>query len=163
MVVKQILYKGKVFSVMLDNKDEGLYNQHVWHLSKQGNFLYVEAWVGNKRITLHRLLLGFPMSHTDHKNGNTLDNRRRNLRECTHAQNQWNRQFSSGRSKYKGVSWCSSTNKWKVRVKKNRKEYWVGRFDSETEAAKEYDKKAVELFGSFARLNFPCFYFKDIV
>ena len=38
---------------------------------------------------------------------------------------------------------------------KNGRAYGLGSFESETEGARVYDEKAIELFGEFARLNLP--------
>jgi len=58
-------------------------------------------------------------------------------------------------SKYVGVSLKRSNLKWLATITKNRKGYSLGTFDSEIEAAKAYDKKALELYGENAKLNFP--------
>lgn len=96
----------------------------------------------------------------DHWNGNALDNRRQNLRECTPAQNIWN----TGRRRdatthFKGVSqtryptarFCA---RWRAQIKVNGKNIWLGRFNSEEEAARAYDEAAKKYHGEFARLNF---------
>ena len=55
--------------------------------------------------------------------------------------------------KYKGVYWDQSNKKYKTFITSEGKDYWIGRFKSEKEAALAYNKKAVELFGKFAKLN----------
>jgi hypothetical protein len=52
-----------------------------------------------------------------------------------------------GTSKYKGVYWDKFRNKWNSRISHNHKTIHVGRFDSEKEAAKQYDLAAVKLYG----------------
>ena len=85
----------------------------------------------------------------DHKNGDPLDNRRKNLRVCTHRQNcQGRRPNKNCLSKYKGVSWFKG--KWTAMI--NQK--YLGRFDNEINAAKAYDEKAKELYGEYAYINF---------
>lgn len=90
----------------------------------------------------------------DHINGDPFDNRKCNLRFCTKAQNAMNSNpRKTGTSKYKGVSKCVITNKWRARLHLDDKDYWLGRFKTEEEAAIAYNKKATELFGEFALLN----------
>lgn len=58
-------------------------------------------------------------------------------------------------SPYRGVSWCSNVGKWRVQVcSPKRKSNHVGLFENEIEAAKAYDRVALEEFGEFASLNF---------
>jgi hypothetical protein len=108
---------------------------------------------------LHRYLLNFPKDmEVDHINGNTLDNRRENLRICTSRQNTYNmgsRKNSS--SKYKGVSFMNNCKRWRACAHKQIDKYTTiykrGTFDTEKEAATKYNEWAIELFGEFARLN----------
>jgi hypothetical protein len=57
-------------------------------------------------------------------------------------------------SKYIGVSFDKARNKWTVRILINGKPKSLGRFDSEIEAAKIYDKYALLYYGDKAKLNF---------
>ena len=66
---------------------------------------------------MHRLILGLtdPAVHTDHINGDGLDNHRANLRVCSHAENMRNsRKRVNNKSGFKGVSWNKAKGKWKV-------------------------------------------------
>lgn len=93
--------------------------------------------------------------NTDHINGNGLDNRRKNIRICTQSQNCQNRRIIYGTaSKYKGVSWFRPTGKWRATIKNKRKSISLGYFEKEINAALMYDRKAKELFGEFANVNF---------
>lgn len=101
---------------------------------------------------MHRYIMNAPDDMVvDHINGNPLDNRKSNLRICTHHQNLMNRS-ANNTSNYKGVR--PSKNSWSSRITYNCKEYHLGTFSTEEEAARAYDAKARELFGEFARLNF---------
>jgi len=88
----------------------------------------------------------------DHINGNTLDNRRENLRHCTHQQNCCNRRKRPSQSKYKGV-WRNGTN-WAARICLNGIRKYLGTYKYEEEAARVYDQAAKQYHGAFARLNF---------
>ena len=59
-----------------------------------------------------------------------------------------------GGSKFKGVFLDTRRNKWRAHINLNGKKQWLGRYDSEEEAARAHDAKAIELFGIFADLNF---------
>lgn len=57
------------------------------------------------------------------------------------------------RSHYRGVSFCKRDNLYGAEIKKDKKRYYLGYYKNEIEAAKAYDKKAKELYGSDAKLN----------
>lgn len=96
----------------------------------------------------------------DHRNGNGLDNRKANLRICTHIQNMQNLKPRKGiSSPYKGVSWKKQYKKWCVRIQLNGKSTFLGYFNNEIAAAVAYDTAAIKLLDSeFAYLNFQPFF-----
>ncbi len=65
---------------------------------------------------------------------------------------------TDGESKYKGVYKVTHYDKWKAGIAKKGKKYYLGAYSAEIEAAKAYDKKAIELYGEYAytnRMAFP--------
>lgn len=93
----------------------------------------------------------------DHRNGNGLDNRKTNLRVATRQQNSMNRKKVSKKtsSLYKGVCRIKRVHPWRAQITYNEVSIYIGLYKTEEEAARAYDKKATELFGEFAKLNFP--------
>ena len=93
----------------------------------------------------------------DHINGDKLDNRKENLRLVTMSQSNANRgkinfkRKVDKRSKFIGVSW--DRNAYRAIICKDGKKEYLGRFDIEEDAAKAYNKRALELFGEYARIN----------
>lgn len=118
---------------------------------------YAAAWVGGRLIYLHRHLLNAPKGTvTDHIDGDSLNNRRANLRLCTRGQNARNvRSMTNTSSRYKGVTWCKWSGRWAAYIHLNKRIRNLGRFESEIEAAHAHDAAARKLHGEFARLNFP--------
>lgn len=57
------------------------------------------------------------------------------------------------KNKYRGVEKIPCGH-FAARIKKNHKRYYIGTFTVEEDAARAYDKKAIELFGDKAVLNF---------
>jgi hypothetical protein len=92
----------------------------------------------------------------DHINHNTLDNRKANLRPATREQNAWNMRKKLGKhsSRFKGVSLLKGLNKWRARIGYNGRRISIGCYDEEESAARDYDRKAKELYGGYAKCNF---------
>lgn len=108
------------------------------------------------RVYLHRQVLGLSsnLGDVDHINGNKLDNRRSNLRLCTHQNNIRNQAIrSNNKSGYKGVSWDKSRNLWESRIYYKNKLLSLGRFKNAVDAAKVYNKASLNYFGEFSRIN----------
>lgn len=141
-------------TIFIDGEDFDKVKDYKWSVHKDHNNFYALSKINGKTIKMHRLLLGFPKHIVDHKNGNGLDNRRENLRTCLHAENMYNRKKQSKTSSiYKGVYFNKQCKKYKANIKINGKLMYLGLFEDEREAAEEYNKKAVELYGEFANLN----------
>lgn len=143
------LTQGKV--AMVDDEDYPVVSRFAWQYA--GNGYAITGSLGPK-IYLHRLVYGRKNGKTeiDHINGDRLDNRKQNLRLATRAENSYNLpKRAAVSSRYKGVSWCKSRKKWKATIQRTA----LGRFITEEDAARAYDRAAVEKFGEFARLNFP--------
>ncbi len=159
VIMKQIeLTQGKV--ALVDDKDFEWLSQWKWHAIRLSYCGFTAKrtcyFCGQqKQVFMHRIITNAPTNMVvDHKNHNTLDNQRHNLRVCTKMQNQHNRKKQEGSSKYKGVYWYNSTKKWCAAIKSNNKRTYLGYFDNEMEAAKAYDVAAKKLHGEFANLNY---------
>ena len=103
--------------------------------------------LGKTQIRMHQMIMERPM--IDHINGDGLDNRKVNLRACTHQENNMNRSKGSGSSKFKGVYWDSDRNKWVAQIKKNRKGFYLGSFIKEEDAYKRRKNASELMFGDF--------------
>lgn len=106
---------------------------------------------------MHRVILGATRGQmVDHVNGDGLDNRRCNLRFCTHAQNSANRKISKNNtSGYNGVYFSKSRRKWRAAIRIDGQTRAIGAYDTAEEAARAFDIAAFAYRGGFARLNFP--------
>lgn len=160
------LTRGKV--AIIDAEDWPLVSRYKWGaFSSSGRrkpHWYATATTprheGGKKVRLHRILLSAPKGvQVDHRDGDGLNNRRTNLRLCTHGQNQQNRKAVVSKSGYKGVKRIDKKPQWSVRwiaaIKKDGRSRHLGSYDTAEEAARAYDRAAVQLFGEFASLNFP--------
>lgn len=111
------------------------------------------------RPYLHRYIMEMTGSsvQVDHRNRDTLDNRRTNLRPATVGQNRSNsrKKFWRGgkSSEFKGVSWHKRTSRWRAVIVKDKRQRELGLFDSEADAARAYNRAAMEMHGEFARIN----------
>ena len=92
----------------------------------------------------------------DHKDRNTLNNLKENLRAVTYSQNSMNKRGNKiATSDYKGVSWHKQKGKWVSAIKINGSHKHLGFFHEEYLAALAYDTAAKANHGEYAFLNFP--------
>lgn len=107
------------------------------------------------KVQMHRLIVDAPVgSLVDHINGDTLDNRRANLRICTKAQNLQNtKPRKRNTSGYMGVGFRSL--KWFASIRANGKHHWLGTFASMEEAVAARQKAEELLHGEFAASKRP--------
>jgi len=88
----------------------------------------------------------------DHINGNPLDNRIENLRECNQSQNNWNQGIKiTNKSGYKGISWYVRDKRWVAKLNVCGKSHIVGNFVNKDDAIKAMEKARIELHKEFAR------------
>jgi len=139
----------------VDAADFDRLNKHRWYASPSASGkMYARRNTKKGTILMHREVLHAPEGMVvDHKDRNTLDNRPCNLRVCTPAQNEYNKGPRGKKSRFKGV--YPDGDKWYAVIKHKGETYYLGTFDDEVEAAKARDRKAYELEGEFAYLNFP--------
>ena len=148
------LTQGRV--ALVDDEDFEILSHHKWYAAKGGNTFYAtrNITVDGKRKTIRMQWEVMGGKSIDHIDGDGLNNTRSNLRFCTQGENTMNRRKQENASSiYKGVSYYKPYKNWKARIIINRKEIHLGYFDTEIEAAKAYNAKAVELFLEFANLN----------
>ena len=137
---------------LVSNEDYDWVNRHKWFVSTPGYaYRYTDK---HTKIMLHHLIAPAPEGMVrDHINGNTLDNRRENLRVCTRAQNNRNVGLSrNNKSGYKGVCFFKRDKTWQAYIDFNGRKH-LGYFKTARQAAEVYNRAAKELHGDFARLN----------
>jgi len=146
---------------LVDDEDYIFINQFKWHAkkqNKQNNYYAIRnvykdgKWV---KEYMHSVISKTPKGLVcDHINHDTLDNQKANLRNCTVAENLYNRKSRIGsKSKYVGVTFVLNKY-WQSTIWFKDKRYYLGYFKTEEDAAKARDIKAIELHKEYANLNF---------
>lgn len=148
-----ILTRGYV--AIVDDEDMPTLSQYRWRAMGKEPHIYAvtgdsDKRRGTKTILMHRLIMnaedGFVV---DHKDDNCLNNRRANLRVCSHRENITRGRENKSKSGFRGVSKQLLHDSYCVKVGGE----YVGNFKTAEEAARAYDAAAVAKFGQFARTN----------
>jgi len=144
---------GDGFYAYVDAADYEWLSQWKWYICSG----YPARTENRKLVFMHRQIMHPPKGKiVDHMDGNKANNCRCNLRVCSPLENQQNKRKRVGSaSRYKGVFYDKSCDKWRARCRYGGKTRTIGRFDLEVDAARAYDRAAVLHLDEFARLNFP--------
>jgi len=140
-------------SFAIDKEDYDVYVKKMpsWFLSGAKNNYATADWRdcpgGRRKIRLHRfLILGIDDDMNkvvDHINGDTLDNRRCNLRVLSKSINVSHRANlnSNNSSGYRGIHWCNTNKRWIVSIQHNEDVWWKKSFEDKDEAIRAMDEK----------------------
>jgi hypothetical protein len=117
---------------------------------------YLDTGINNQRFKNHRLIFclhhGYFPEVVDHIDGNPLNNKIENLRECSKSQNMWNsKKPFTNTSGHKGVSWSKTAKKWEVYLKKYKKKISFGYFHDFELACLVSDEAKLLYHGKFAK------------
>lgn len=146
-------------STIVDDDDYVFLQHFRWRLSKTGYAYYTTGGsLKQKSVYIHRMIMEpcepFVVDHID---GDKLNNQKKNLRLVLHHENAWNR-FESFKknSKYYGVGFDKKNKAWTCNYStREKKHIYLGRFNTELEAAVAYDIASEAYWKELARLNFP--------
>jgi hypothetical protein len=144
------------FSAIVDASNFAALSSVKWTAATSCGKTYAIRRSGPQRQWMHRVVCPAPTGvEVDHINGDTLDNRRSNLRHATKAQQQHNSKMRShNKSGFKGVILDHRNGHWMAKIVVAGKLKHAGSFPAIVEAARAYDSAAKKHFGEFARTNF---------
>jgi AP2 domain len=148
------LTRGK-FTIVDEADAEMILGRGKWHVLPRCNTFYAVRSEGSnprRKVLMHVLIAD--CERPDHVNRNGLDNRRINLREATPSQNGANRGLpAANTSGYRGVYWNKQRRRWTAIISIAGHKKYLGHFGDPAEAARAYNRAALETWGEFASLN----------
>jgi|SRR5882672_148209 len=144
-------------NAIVDAEDFDWLNKWNWAAYLDPKDRSFRAYRNKNHIYMHRIITNCQSTEeVDHENHNTLDNRKQNLRKCSHEENCRNGQMRyNNTSGYKGVSWKKSIGKWQARIGIKNQKLYLGVFETPEEAAKAYDQASILYHGEFGFRNLP--------
>lgn len=161
-MIPRLIPVGTKNWALVDEEDYEELKNRKWYLTSN-NYAAAKLQINGPWVMMHRLVLGLEKGRqpqADHRNGNTLDNRRSNLRVCDDVGNAANRKKRLlakpdrvTSSQYKGVTFKKSIKRWNARIGGDFGRKSLGCYATEEEAARAYNEAAKVLYGEFARLN----------
>lgn len=150
------LTQGKF--ALVDDADFDWLNQWKWHATHGYAYKRIHVKLGKNKYTgiyvyMHRLIMDAnEKQQVDHKDGDSFNNTRANLRFSTQQENARNKRVQRNNvSGVKGVWWNKHKNRWEPSIVVNGKKMYIGRYLTIEEASDAYKRAASKYFGEFAR------------
>lgn len=139
MTVIFTTFKGKTFEILIDTEDLEKVQSISCSWRYDGKYVYARPGgrKDSKVVMLHRFIMNTPKNmEVDHINHYTLDNRKSQLRNVTHAQNSQNRKGAQANntSGVRGVYWHKQFGRWIATARIEGKTKYIGRFTDLSEA-----------------------------
>lgn len=169
--MKEIICRTDGQPIFVDDEDFPMLSRFPWYRGGMGahpmTFIYGHK-DASQTVYMHQLIMG-GMVGADHEDRNVMNMQKSNLRAATSQENGWNKakpnflnknvtsKFKGVRKEIKkkgGVKWLAYFKHVEPGAHKSTgKMIWIGRFDTEIEAAKAYNETIVKYRGKFAWVN----------
>ena len=132
-----------------DLEDYDKLKEHCWWATRHYMWTYIKGTT--KRLSMHRLIMESPDDkEVDHINWKRYDNRKENLRVCTHQENMMNCPSRKNYSGITGIVWDENRKLWTARITVEKKNKYLGRFESKDDAIKARLEAEAKYYGEFA-------------
>lgn len=149
------------FQTRVSNQDFERLSAFKWHAGFSGRKtkkVYAKRSIRvngkNKFIYMHRFIVGEDALKVDHRDGDGLNNTRRNLRRASNHQNACNTSLRKHTgTELKGVTFVRARCKFQAQIGVNKRHLFLGYFDTKEEAHRAYCDAAREHHKAFARFN----------
>lgn len=151
------------YNTFIDDEDYEKVTRYTWYINRKEeklkNKIYYECKIkdctGRHTIRLHRIIMNLQTGDgkiVDHINGDTLDNRKSNLRICTNKENVRNQKKSrKNTSGYKGVSFNKRDRKYQAHIRVDGRKKGLGYYNTAQEAHAAYCEASKKYHGEFGR------------
>lgn len=152
------------YTVLIDDEDYDKIMPYTWYINQKSlrvsRLVYFQRTYRDKNkkkctIVLSRVILGLQLYDgkiCDHINGNTLDNRKENLRICSKKENQRNcRKHKDNKTGFKGIYYQKGAKKYHSQISVNSKIIYLGLFNSPVDAHAAYCQASAKYHGDFGR------------
>ena len=141
---------------LIDSEDVSKIAAYNWGgLCGGGTYVRSSPRIDKERCYLHRLILGIDANSllvVDHIDGDPLNNKKSNLQICSQSVNMQKSSRRAGLTGFRGVV-KTPPGKFAARINVHNSARHLGTFSSAEEAARAYDKAAIEIYGVHARIN----------
>jgi hypothetical protein len=155
-----IIELGGDWTCKVDDDAPAIITRYRWQPQRcRGGVYACRSDKARGKLFMHREILGLAIGDLevgDHINGNTLDNRRDNLRRATASTNAANsRLYSTNSTGFRGVRQSKVTGRYAARIVHRGEAHHLGYFATAAEAGAAYEMAAVQRFGEYVRRKSP--------